>query len=73
MEEIFGDNSKETKILRGFRDNVLHNTPEGQQIIKMYYQWTPVIIEAMEKDEEFKEEVKEIIDAVLPIIRGQVE
>jgi hypothetical protein len=73
MEEIFGDDSKETKILRGFRDNVLNNTPEGQQIIKMYYQWTPVIIEAMEKDEEFKEEVKEIIDAVLPIIRGQVE
>ena len=73
MEEIFGDDSKETKMLRGFRDNVLNNTPEGQQIIKMYYQWTPVIIEAMEKDEEFKEEVKEIIDAVLPIIRGQVE
>jgi len=44
--------------------------PVGQEIIKLYYQWSPVIVRAMEEDEEFKAEVKEMIDGVLPLIRG---
>ena len=60
-------------ILRRFRDEVLGKTPEGQEIIKLYYQWSPVIVKAMEEDEEFKAEVTEIIDGVLPLIKGEIE
>ena len=47
------------------RDDVLARAPEGQEIIKLYYQLSPVIVKAMEKDEEFKEEVKEMIGGIL--------
>jgi len=37
-------------------------------LVKLYYQLSPVIVKAMEKDEEFKEELKEMIDGVLGLI-----
>ena len=52
---------------------MLSQTPEGQEVIKLYYQWSPVIVKAMEEDEEFKAEVKEMIDGVLLVIRRDVE
>ena len=44
---------------------MLSQTPEGRDIIRLYYQWSPVIVKAMEEDEEFKGDVKEMIDGVL--------
>ena len=67
-EEIYGENSEEVELLRYSRDNVLNKTFEGQEIIRLYYQWSPVIIAAMENDKEFKEEVREIIDGVLGLV-----
>ena len=54
--------------IRDFRDNVLSKTPEGQELIELYYQWSPVIMQAMEEDEQFKEQVKEMVDGVLELI-----
>jgi len=71
--QIYGDNSEKTQLLRYVRDNLLNTTTEGRELIKLYYQWGPAIVKAMEEDEEFKEEVKEIIDGVLSMIRGVVE
>ena len=34
------------------------------------YQWNPVIVKATEEDEEFEEELKEVIDGIMPMIRG---
>jgi hypothetical protein len=48
----------------------LSQTPEGQEIIKLYYELSPVIVEMM--NEEFKAQVKEMIDGVLELI-GEVE
>jgi len=70
---IYDEYSEETELLRYIRDNVLSKTPEGQEIIRLYYQWSPVIVKAMEEDEEFKEKVKKMIDGILPLIRGEVE
>jgi len=68
-EEIYGEQSEETELLRYFRDAVLSQTPEGQELIKLYYELSPVIVKAMKEDEKFKEDVKEMIDEVLPLIR----
>ena len=65
---IYGKFSEETELLKSFRDNVLSKTPEGQELIKLYYQWSPAIVEVMEEDGEFKEEIKEMIDGILPLI-----
>ena len=67
-ELLYGEYSKEAELLRYFRDDVLGKTPEGQEIIRLYYQLSPVIVKAMEKDKQFKEEMKEMIDGILPLI-----
>jgi hypothetical protein len=72
-EELYGEHSEKTEILRYFRDNKLSKSPEGQELISLYYEWSPAIVEAMEEDEEFKKEVKGIIDGVLWLIGGETE
>jgi hypothetical protein len=71
-ELIYGENSPETELLRSLRDNVLSTIPEGQELIRLYYELSPVIVEMMEKDESFKQEVKQMIDGVLELIDGKV-
>ena len=68
-EKIYGVYSKETQLLRYFRDNVLGKTPEGRELIRLYYDWSPAITEVMDKDEEFKKDLKELIDGVLGLIK----
>jgi hypothetical protein len=68
IESLYGEHSEQTELLRYFRDNVLYTTPEGQELIRLYYEWSPVIVEMMKEDEEFKEQVKEMIDGVLELI-----
>ena len=53
-EQIFGPHSEEVALLKAFRDNLLSTTSAVQQMIKLYYQWSPEIVEAMEGDEVFK-------------------
>ncbi len=69
-ESIYGEDSEEAELLRYIRDNILSQTPKGREIIKLYYQWSPVIVQAMEGDEAFKQEVKEIVDGVLELIEN---
>jgi hypothetical protein len=73
LEEIYGETSKRIEVLRKFRDDVLSQTASGREIIRLYYQWSPAIVKAMEDDEGFKEEVKEMVDVILPFIRGGIK
>ena len=73
IEKIYGEDSKETELLRYFKDNLLSKTPGGRELIKMYYQWSPILVKVIEEDEEFKAEVKEMIDGVLELIGKEVE
>jgi hypothetical protein len=70
---VCGDDSEDADFLRYFRDNTLAQTPEGQELTRLYYEWSPAIVRAMELDKAFKEEVKEIIDKILPLIRVEVK
>ena len=65
---LYGNYAKNTEILRALRDNFLAQTPEGRELIKLYYQWSPVIITAMEHDEDFKEEVEDAVEEVLEMM-----
>jgi hypothetical protein len=71
--QLYGEHSEETVLLRHIRDNVLAQTPEGQEVIKLYYQWSPAIVKAMEANEAYKEDVKEMVDGVLELMGGVVE
>ncbi|KPL26750.1 MAG: hypothetical protein AMS23_00340 [Bacteroides sp. SM1_62] len=73
IKKLYGEHSEQTELLRYFRDNVLSQTPEGQEIIRLYYEWNPAIVKAMEEDEAFKKKVKALIDGILLLIREEVE
>jgi len=72
-EQIYGEYSEETELLRALRDNVLSKSQEGRELIRLYCTWGPAIVKAMEEDKEFKEAVKEMADGVLLLIGGGVE
>jgi len=66
-KEIYGEYSGETKLLRYVRDNVLSKTTEGREIVRLYYKLSPVIVKVMREDEEFKEEVKSVVNGILQL------
>jgi hypothetical protein len=68
IEEIYGSASSETQLLRGFRDSSISRTPEGQELIKLYYTWSPFLVELMRDDEELKAQLKETVDKILQVI-----
>ena len=70
---IYGNQSDETELIRNLRDRVLGKTREGRELIALYYMWSPALVQAMDEDKVLKEEVKETIDAFLPMIRKAVE
>lgn len=71
--EIYGKGSSEVALLRAVRDNLLSQTPEGRELIHLYYQWSPLIVQAMETDEGFKKELKKMIDELLPLVEKTLE
>ena len=73
VEQVYGEYSVEAELLRDFRDTVLSPTPLGQEIAKLYYEWSPALVKAMADNEIFKEEVKKMIDAILPLIEVEIE
>ena len=52
---------------------MLNKTPEGQELTRLYYEWSSSIVEAMKEDEKFKEEIEEMIDGVLMLIAEEAE
>jgi hypothetical protein len=73
IEELYGEHSEQIELLRYLRDNELSTTLQGQELIRLYYEWSPVVVEMMEEDEEFKAQVKEMIDGVLILVEGEVK
>ena len=73
MLMIYGEYSEEIERLRHYRDNILSQTGEGQELIQLYDRWSPIMVKAMEEDEQFKKEVKGMVDEMLPLIGEVVE
>lgn len=70
---IYSADSEEIKFLRNVRDTVLNHTNTGKELIRLYDVWSPLIIKAMEDDEVFKGDVKEMIDEILLLIKEEIE
>ena len=56
-----------------FKDTVLRQTPEGRELIKLFYFWSPFIVKAMEEDEAFEEEIRGMIDTMLSVTEEESE
>ncbi len=73
VEKIYGGHSEKVETLRYFRDNILRRTPTGQEIIRLYYEWSPAIVKAIEENEGLKGELKGVIDGILTLIGAEAE
>jgi len=69
VETIYGEHSQETELLRCFRDEILIKTPEGEECIQLYYELSSIVVKTMEANEEFKKEIKKLIDGILPLVK----
>jgi len=65
---LYGNHSQRTQLFRLIRDGVLENTAEGREMIKLYYQWSPVLVMAAVADAGFKEEIEKMIDRFSPLL-----
>jgi hypothetical protein len=68
VELIYGEHSAEVQIVRAVRDNILSKTSQGREIIRLYYQWAPVITMAVRNDRALKAEMRELIDSILGLL-----
>ena len=48
---------------------MLSKTPEGLEIVRLYYQLGPAIASTMVEDKAFKKNVKEMIEGIMPLVR----
>ena len=62
---LYGEKSHTTAALRLFRDEVLRTTPEGRELIELYYHVSPLLAQALEDDEEFKNALRALLDPIL--------
>ena len=65
LTRVYGEYSDEVALMRFYRDNLLSRTMVGQEIIKLYYELSPMITMALDNDEELKQEVKEMVNEVV--------
>ena len=70
-EEIFGEASDEAALLRNLRDTLVSTTPEGRELIKLYYLWSPLIVSAMREDEHFKKRIQELLEEIVQTLQSQ--
>ena len=56
-EKIYGEHAEKTALLRLVRDELLSNTPEGQALIRLYYQWDTLLGQVIGDDEGITEEI----------------
>jgi hypothetical protein len=73
VQEIYGEDSREVALLRNVRDNLLSKTSEGKAFIELYYQWSPAIVTALQEDGVVKEELRQMIDSIIPFLSTAVQ
>ena len=73
METMYGEDSEEVVILKHVRDHILQGTPQGREIVKLYYAWSPFIVRMIENDPDLQDELKEMLDVFLNDIKVSLE
>jgi len=61
----------EVALSRYLRDSVLRKTTEGREIIKIYYDWSPHLVRALEDEAALKDQVKKVLDQIFILIKHE--
>jgi len=71
VEQLYGEESLEVALCRYVRDSVLRETPEGREVIKTYYAWSPHLLRALAGETALKDQVKKVLDHILLVIKAE--
>jgi hypothetical protein len=61
----------EVALSRYLRDSVLRKTTEGREIIKIYYDWSPRLVRALEDEAALKDQLKKVLDQIFILIKHE--
>ena len=67
-EVVLGEDDPRLDTLRAFRDQMLVNNPNGQKMIKLYYDSSDAVVQMLEKNPGLKESAREYLESILPAI-----
>jgi hypothetical protein len=68
-EAVLGEDDLRLDTLRKFRDQVLAKNPNGQKMIKMYYDASAAVVQMMDKDPELRESARKYLESIMPTIK----
>ncbi len=68
VEQLYGDHAEETEFLRQIRDDYLSKTTEGQEIIRLYYRWSTILLELIQEDDAIRKDMRNMIDTIIPLL-----
>lgn len=66
---LYGPNSEEVAILRGFRDVVLSPSPILSPVVEVYYKTSPALTECMRNSHLLKSIALRLVDPIVALIR----
>lgn len=72
-EAVLGEDDPRLDTLRAFRDQVLAKNPNGQKMIKMYYDASAAVVQMMNKDPELRESARKYLESIMPTIEMMVK
>ena len=65
---VYGDyNHPQVVALRGFRDNILHNSALGRAFIRFYYKYSPSLVEKMQDKKTINSIIKSVLDKFIKL------
>jgi hypothetical protein len=67
-QKLMGSNNPDLKTLRRFRDEVLVKSSIGKQLVKIYYEKSRTVIEALEGHEFCRKIVAALLTKIIPVI-----
>jgi len=72
-EAVLGEDDPRLDTLRAFRDQVLASNPNGQKMIKMYYDASAAIVQMMDNDPKLRESARNYLESIMPTIEMMVK
>jgi len=66
-EIVYGEDAAEVAALRWYRDTILSKTPEGREVIQLYYELSPAIAGVLQGNEKLTLAIKALADSLLPL------
>ena len=71
--QLLGNNSKETNLIRTFRDKILLRQNNGSHLVSLYYRHAPELFSIISSNRQIAADVRKVLIKTLPIMEGLLQ